>query len=228
MRSFMLSVLVVIAACERAHAPAGRSAAPDSIARKAAAATPEPACDTAPHEPARYLQLTGGVLRFEAPVGWEMPRSGGGFFSFVVPEISGEGGRAEVYVGLSAGAVGDLANATDSVLGQITARGLREVLADTMPDARHRYFWWHAEDGGTSYSVFNDFGHAGGRMAHVMISLPLLPETPPAALEAFARDTDHLLSTLTVDGQRVFPGWTMHPTVECGAPAPAADATGRS
>jgi hypothetical protein len=180
------------------------------------------ACDTAPHDPARYLTLNPGRLRLEASTEWRMSENGATEIAFSVPAVSDPqgGARTEVYVGiLGPGPVRDLAAATDSVLARLTAGSLRAVLADTMPDANHRYFWWNGEHDGTSYSIFNDFGQAGGAVVHVLISMALLEDTPQAAHEAFARDTGHLLSTLSVDGQRVFPGWTMHPTVECYAPA---------
>lgn len=217
MRTMMISVLIALAACERPRTTT-QSAAVDSGARTAAVDT-SAACDTAAREPTRYLQLTDGTLRIEAPVNWRLTNRGAGSFSFAVPDISGPGVQTEVYVAVFGdGAIQDLGSETDPVLAQITARGLLEVLADTMPDARHRYFWWHGQHRETSFSIFNDFGHAGGRAAHVMISVPLIP-TPVPVLAALSRDTNHLLSTLTVDGKRVFPGWTMHPTVECISPA---------
>jgi hypothetical protein len=165
-----------------------------------------------------------------------MPSKGKEMVRFTVPSLSTGDVRTEVYVGLvTDGPVQDLAAATDSLLGSMTAGSLRAMLADTMPDPDHRFVWWNGESHGVSYSIFDDFAQAGGPVVHVLISMPMVEGAPLDQLRIFARDTDHLLSTLTVGGRRVFPGWAMHPTVECLAPDdaepgghPGADASSRT
>jgi hypothetical protein len=71
--------------------------------------------------------------------------------------------------------------------------------------------------------VFDGYGQASDTLAvRALFIIPLLKDRPRAAYEALSRDTRHLLSTLTVDGRRVFPGGALHPVVECYAPAGAA------
>jgi hypothetical protein len=169
------------------------------------------------------MTLSTGRIGLSAPVDWAMPAREANMSRFTVPALSSDEGRTEVYVAIvTDGPVQDLAAATDPILADMTAGSLRMVLADTMPDPDHRFFWWHGEHNGVPYSIFDDFAQAGGPVVHVLISMPVAQGTPLAPLRAFARDTDHLLSTLTVDGHRMFPGWTMHPTVECPAPEAAA------
>jgi hypothetical protein len=215
---------LLLASCTRPRPDDGTAS--DSMARsvggRSAAAedtSTSPACDFAPLPPARYLSLSAGRVGLSVPVDWAMPSKGTETVHFTVPSLSTDYGRTEVYVALiTDGPVQDLAAATDPLLSSMTAGSLRAMLADTMPDPDHRFVWWNGEHQGVPYSIFDDFAQAGGPVVHVLISMPAVEGGPVDQLRMFARDTDHLLSTLTVAGRRVFPGWTMHPTVECLAP----------
>jgi hypothetical protein len=46
------------------------------------------ACDTAPHDPARYLTLNPGRLRIEAPTEWRMSENSATEIAFSVPAVS--------------------------------------------------------------------------------------------------------------------------------------------
>jgi hypothetical protein len=183
-------------------------------------------CDTAPHEPTRYVEVRNGDVQVEVPDTWEVRRSWMSGLAFRVPALTDSLRRAQADVSVITAyrpAVPDFARLTDTLQAGLATKARGPVLVDTMPDAGHRYTWWSWDRNGTTFSVFDGYGGAADTLAvRALFIIPLLKDRPRAAYEALSRDTGHLLSTLTVDGRRVFPGWALHPVVECYAAAAAA------
>jgi hypothetical protein len=228
--SLAVLLLAILSACGEGAEAAGRPAAPDTAGDFVGQGQPQAdsytrvPCDTAPHEPTRYVTVRVGELSAEVPPEWHIHHRTDQHVGFSVPSMSDPDvkARTTVMVALVPMEPGRTLQATsDAMLSNLTNDPkFVEVFADTMPDADHRYFWWHGVAENVSYSNFNNFGRAGQKVVPVMISLALGEHSADmAALEAFSRDSDHLLSSMTVDGRRVFPGWTMHPTAECAAPS---------
>ena len=182
-------------------------------------------CDSAPHEPTRYVEVSNGDVQVEVPDTWEVRRSWPSGLVFRVPALTDSLRRVQTDVSVITAyrpAVRDFARLTDTLQAGLARNARGPVLVDTMPDAGHRYTWWSRDRRGTTYSVFDGYGRAADTLAvRVLFVIPLLKERP-RAYEALSRDTRHLFSTLIVNGRRVFPGWALHPVVECYAPAGAA------
>jgi hypothetical protein len=229
MRSSLLVVFVaILSACGEGAQAAGTPGAPDTDGDFAGQGLAQAdsykrvPCDTPPHEPTRYVTVHIGELSAEVPPEWHIHHRTDQHVGFSVPSMSDPdvAARTTVMVALVPMEPGRTLQATsDAILSNLTNDPkFVEVYADTMPDADHRYFWWHGVAENVSYSNFNNFGRAGTKVVPVMISLAE-HSADMVALEAFSRHSDHLLSSMTVNGRRVFPGWTMHPTAECVAPS---------
>lgn len=181
-------------------------------------------CDTAPHEPTRYRETSIGGLRFEVPPTWEVSRTWQYGVIFRVPDLADprhEAGADVSVITAWLGPAPDVARLTRDLRAATARRASGPLLVDTVPDFHHSYIWWSQDVRGTLYSFFDDHGWVEGPLVHVLFKVPLLKDRPRAAYEALSRDSRHLLATLTFDGRRVFPGWALHPVVECYAPTGA-------
>jgi len=178
-------------------------------------------CDTAPHGPPSYREVRNGRLRIEVPPAWEPDRSWEYGVVFRVPALTdARVDRAETLVSVILAVAGP--GVAERTREDERARGRRpenHVLFDTVPDPDYHYSWWRMDRKEVTMSMFDDNGQAGGPVVRVLFITALLKDKPRSAYEAYSRDTGHLLSTLTVDGRRIFPGGALHPVVECYAPA---------
>jgi|GEM_PF-6172192 len=200
MRRFtIVAFTIMVAACKQS------SQAKDAISVP---------CDTAARAQTQYRTIDTGRLRFEVPSEWQVLDSTASRAQFHVPAMFSQSRVVvEVSIDPHGAGPGRLREITDTFGSRIVGTS---PAVDTMPDPNHRYY----RSGGEP-QTFIDFGQEGSVIVYVTMAAPALQPPPLAAQAAYARDTDHLLSTLTIDGSPVFSGWTLHPTVEC----PAADET---
>ncbi|MEO6211744.1 MAG: hypothetical protein ABIQ10_16665 [Gemmatimonadaceae bacterium] len=87
------------------------------------------------------------------------------------------------------------------------------VLADTAPTPNRRFFFWRGQLRKTVYAIYDDYGRRNDVVIHVRMTHPIGRELQERWSNEYALDTAAFLSSITIDSERVFPGWAGHPVL---------------
>ena len=168
--------------------------------------------------------LRHGMVRFEAPVAWHLLQQQDSaanssiVFHIRNPVTDSGPDRANVLVrALSRPSGQELRLLTDTLFGEVLDPGAL-VLGDTMPGPDRRFFFWRGQQRGTPYVIYDDFARRDSIIIHVRMTVPVVSGTPAEWNETYSRDTERVLSSVTVDRRQVFPDWAGHPQLAAFGP----------
>jgi hypothetical protein len=160
-------------------------------------------------------------VRFTAPADWHVlgrdssAEQSAIIFHVRLPSDSSFRDRANVMVVVrNRPKSSDFRALTDTLFGDMyDGKPGDLVMGDTMPSTDRRFLFWRGTQGKTTYLIFDDFGRRGMIVVHVRMTLPMLDGITRTLRDRYTRDTEQLLSSITVGGAKLFPGWAGHPSM---------------